>query len=106
VFRGHTNSKNFVGLAVSPEDHLVACGSEESEVVAYSMAWQQPMVSYNFDTYSSSRHRRGGGTSCGTFCSAVAWQPEGAAPGCGPLLAAATSDGKVKILGLRQHKEE
>jgi len=102
VFRGHTNSKNFVGLAVSPEDHLVACGSEESEVVAYSMAWQQPMVSYNFDQYSSSR--RSGG--CGTFCSAVAWQPEGSAPGCGPLLAAATSDGNVKILGLRQHKEE
>lgn len=114
VFRGHTNSKNFVGLAVSPEDHLVACGSEESEVVAYSMAWQQPMVSYKFDKNSRNSNvvQNGGGasctsnTTCGTFCSAVAWQPEGAAPGCGPLLAAATSDGGVKILGLRRHEEE
>jgi E3 ubiquitin-protein ligase RFWD2 len=104
VFRGHANSKNFVGLAVSPHDRLVACGSEESEVVAYSMAWQQPMVSYKFNDNSTSSTRTN--TSCGTFCSAVAWQPEGAAPGCGPLLAAATSDGGVKILGLRQHTEE
>jgi E3 ubiquitin-protein ligase RFWD2 len=118
VFRGHANHKNFVGLAVSPEDHLVACGSENSEVVAYSMAWQQPMVSYKFDknnnasagfTHSrgdNSTNGGGGSGSCSTFCSAVAWQPQGAAPGCGPLLAAATSDGGVKILGLRQHKEE
>ena len=106
VFRGHTNSKNFVGLAVRPEDHLVACGSENSEVVAYSMAWEQPMVSYKFKNNNDTVLRNSSTSTCGTFCSAVAWQPEGAAPGCGPLLAAATSDGGVKILGLRQHKEE
>ncbi len=90
---------------MSPEERLVACGSEESEVVAYSMAWQQPMVSHKFDSASNGRNSRSSESS-GTFCSAVAWQPEGAAPGCGPLLAAATSDGGVKILGLRQHREE
>lgn len=107
VFRGHSNCKNFVGLAVRPEDQLVACGSESSEVFTYSMSWDMPVTSYDFSAASTIE-----GTHCtchtsaGVFCSAVAWQPAGAAPGCGPLLAAAASDGGVNILGLRRLAEE
>ena len=115
VFRGHTNGKNFVGLAVRPEDRLVACGSETKEqgcgpggnptstsssssssssVYAYSMAWECPLTSYEFGTDS-------------VFCSAVAWQPsQGSRSGIGPVLAAATSDGQVSVLGLAMAGEE
>lgn len=107
VFKGHSNCKNFVGLAVRPEDQLVACGSERSEVFTYSMSWDMPVTSYDFSAASTLE-----GTHCtchtaaGVFCSAVSWQPAGAAPGCGPLLAAAASDGGVNILGLRRLAEE
>ena len=33
TFRGHTNEKNFVGLAVNSE--YIACGSETNEVFVY-----------------------------------------------------------------------
>lgn len=100
VFRGHANAKNFVGLAVRPEDRLVACGSECSRVYAYSMAWECPVASADLGVCGCGGC--GEAPAPGLFCTAVTWQPEGAAPGCGPLLAAATSDGGVKVLSLRQ----
>ena len=107
VFRGHVNCKNFVGLAVRPEDQLVACGSETSEVFTYSMSWDEPVTSYDFSASSAvdGLHCRCH-KAAGTFCSAVAWQPATAAPECGPLLAVAASDGGVSVLGLRKLPEE
>jgi len=109
-FSGHCNKKNFVGLSVRPEDELIACGSEGPVVYAYNMAWSEPLVAHELI-----RHKRPAGTDhhhgdrqvtatseAVPFCSAVAWQPATAAPGCGPVLAAATSDGSVRVLALRQ----
>ena len=41
---GHTNSKNFVGLAVRAEDELIACGSEAAACFCYSPHWATPLV--------------------------------------------------------------
>jgi WD40 repeat protein len=104
-FRGHTNSKNFVGLSVRPEDGLVACGSESSQVFAYSLNWDQPLAAHDFG---------GGPPAAGAvaaaragfapFCTAVCWQAATACPGGEPLLAAATSDGGLRVLALRKRQ--
>lgn len=94
IYEGHVNSKNFVGLCVQPEEKLVACGSEGPGVFVYSLAWKCPLTRFDFLGETS---RRGG-----TWCTAVAWQPPAAVPGGSPLLAAASSDGSVKVLELRQ----
>lgn len=44
LFQGHRNEKNFVGLAVRPEDGLLACGSESSAVYAYHTSWSEPLA--------------------------------------------------------------
>jgi E3 ubiquitin-protein ligase RFWD2 len=93
TYSGHPNTKNFVGLSVYPEEGLVACGSEGSSVYTYSLAWEVPLASASLM----------GGEFCqaDALCSAVAWQPAGSLPpGNSPLLAAASSDGHIKVLGL------
>lgn len=98
-FHGHSNRKNFVGLAVAPEHDLIATGSECSRVFAYRTSWGCPLASHCLDD--------GGAASQGSeFVSAVAWQPDPAAGLAvggaeGPLLVAATSGGQVKALQLR-----
>lgn len=94
-FTGHHNYKNFVGLAVRPEDNLVACGSESDHAYAYSMSWEVPLVAHKFTGAGISR-----APGAPPFCCAVAWQPATATPGCPPVLAAATSDGMVRMLAL------
>lgn len=114
-YKGHTNVKNFVGLSVREEDELMACGSEAGQAVAYHRAWSKPLAMHPF---SPSR------VSCQTslqqqqqaaeleqaagqgqeFASAVCWWSEelGAFGGrCGgPVLAAAKSDGDLRLLTL------
>lgn len=93
-FRGHTNSKNFVGLAVRPEGELIACGSETPAAFAYQSSWSTPLAQHPLH-----QGPRGGGDA---FCSAVCWQPAVAGgPGRSPLLAAAMSDGELRVLGLQ-----
>lgn len=93
TYSGHPNTKNFVGLSVYPEEGLVACGSEGSSVYAYSLAWEVPLASASL--------MEGGSCNPDALCSAVAWQPAGSLPpGNSPLLAAASSDGHIKVLGL------
>ncbi|KAL3152751.1 hypothetical protein ABBQ38_012338 [Trebouxia sp. C0009 RCD-2024] len=117
-FVGHKNSKNFVGLAVRPEDGLMACGSETTSVFAYNTHWSAPVaqrdlaVNSNFSwvqpipaeansnavSAASARQKH--------FVSAVDWM-SGACQAQlgfqgGPLLAAAMSTGCVKLLALNQ----
>ena len=97
TYSGHPNSKNFVGLSVQPEAGLVACGSETSSVYAYSLAWELPLASYPLPKNCQD----GQDGQDGGLCSAVAWQPSGCLPpGTSPLLAAAYSDGHVRVLSL------
>jgi WD40 repeat protein len=117
-FRGHTNAKNFVGLSVRPEDGLLACGSETSEVFTYHTSWDKPLATFGLD--SSSCASNGSSSSCSMggapaaaagamgpagvapFVSAVAWQSWQASHSLGlpAVLAAASSMGTIKILSL------
>jgi E3 ubiquitin-protein ligase RFWD2 len=123
VFKGHTNEKNFVGLAVQPSAGLMAVGSETGEVFAYHTSWSDPLARHRLDAapaeqqcvqqltqptavaWSRQLQQR---SAC-----AVAWQPT--APGFGSssrggavggsfgpsaLLAAANSAGECKLLAL------
>jgi hypothetical protein len=111
-FRGHTNAKNFVGLSVRPEDGLLACGSETSEVFTYHTSWDKPLATYGLDSSSCAASGRAGSPSAGVmgppapgvapFVSAVAWQSWQASSylGLPAVLAAASSMGAIKILSL------
>lgn len=106
-YLGHANTKNFVGLSVREDDELMACGSEAGQAVAYHRAWTKPVATHNFgaapllpDQASGSdgqqRQRE--------LTSAVCWWPGelGAFGGscAGPVLAAAQSDGDLRLLTL------
>ena len=85
--------------------HLAASGSEDGTVAL----WSGPNLRKVAARVSPAGSAAITGVQLSPFdenALAVAWQPVGAAPGCGPLLAAATSDGEVKILGLRQLQEQ
>ncbi|GAB4814310.1 hypothetical protein N2152v2_001356 [Parachlorella kessleri] len=121
-FWGHRNSKNFVGLAVRPSDGLLACGSEGplAETCCYNLSWDTPLARCALApagtgsaatpgperaaalTAANAKCGRGpAGSEPEPFCSAVAWQPEAASGQGMPLLAAAMSDGEVRVLGLQ-----
>lgn len=109
--RGHRNSKNFVGLAVRPEQQLVACGSEgpEAETCCYQVSWDAPLARC---ALAAPKAEAGhpvegvqGGAGSSPFCSAVCWQPADASGPAGtPLLAAAMSDGELRVLGLQARR--
>ena len=90
-FRGHVNAKNFVGLAVLEAERLIACGSETGAAVGYHTSWATPLA-----TRAVSCRRANAG---GEFVTAVCWRT-GAADSMGPVLAAALSDGDVRLLRL------
>lgn len=107
-FKGHKNKKNFVGLSIRPEGRLIACGSEDASAFVYCTAWERPVVEHWFSTrYLSDRAEFSDVPAvCDDyFCSAVAWQPAVAHNGP-PILAAATSDGKIRMLSLMQAQDE
>jgi hypothetical protein len=119
--RGHRNSKNFVGLSVRPEDGLVACGSEVPACFAYHENWAAPLAMHAFGAAqqqqappaalpgdSGNSGARGSSPAAGRplstdqFCSAVCWQPATARLGGAPVLAAAMSNGDVRVLELQR----
>jgi WD40 repeat protein len=99
VLRGHTNEKNFIGLAVTPAGYI-ACGSETNEVYTYYSAVPRPLAHHAFseglesDLETMSAVAHGAGASSGQFVSCVAWSSKH-----GTLLAA-NSAGHVKVLEL------
>lgn len=126
VFRGHTNEKNFVGLAVEPCSGLMAVGSETSDVFSYHTSWSSPLARFDLSqqqqqlpqghgngllqrqmqqpvaaTWSPQQQQQ-------QSVSAVAWQPSCAVAGRSEagiyspatLLAAATSAGECRLLSL------
>lgn len=113
TFHGHSNSKNFVGLAVHVGEDLVACGSECSRVFVYRTSWGAPLSTHCLQAAGPAacaspclgRPAAGAGQQAWQqpeFVSAVAWQPPvGGLMGQGPLLVAGTSQGRIKALQLR-----
>ncbi|KAG6557459.1 hypothetical protein Mapa_000732 [Marchantia paleacea] len=88
TLKGHTNEKNFVGLAVNSE--YIACGSESNEVYVYHKAMSKPAAFHRFgspdpeDSDDDSSH----------FISAVCWKSDS------PTMLAANSQGTIKVLVL------
>ncbi|KAG8363275.1 hypothetical protein BUALT_Bualt19G0005200 [Buddleja alternifolia] len=91
TFSGHTNEKNFVGLAVL--DGYIACGSETNEVYAYYRSLPMPITSHKFrsidpisgyEISDSDEH----------FVSSVCWRRKS------EMVVAANSSGSIKVLRL------
>lgn len=91
-FRGHVNEKNFVGLAVLESERLLACGSETGAAVGYHTSWAAPLAVRSVSG--------GRAAACGEFVTAVCWRPGSAESAGEPVLAAALSDGDVRLLQL------
>ena len=101
TFRGHTNEKNFVGLANNGQ--YVACGSENNALYLYAKGLSQPLLHYKFDVVKSALESANNRTANNSgvevedsaeFISAVCWKP-----GSNVILAA-NSQGSIKILEL------
>lgn len=110
VLEGHQNRRNFVGLAVKGEggDALIATGTEENEVVVYSVGAQWPVLSLDFSPERSQAARSEHVSAAEAeqeeervrsrrpFVSALAWQVHNQ---CGALVAA-NSEGVVRIISM------
>ncbi|RZC84914.1 hypothetical protein C5167_047698 [Papaver somniferum] len=89
TFKGHTNEKNFVGLAVS--DGYIACGSETNEIYSYYRSLPMPITSHQFgsiDPISGQESRDDNGQ----FVSSVCWRRKS------NMFMAANSTGTIKVL--------
>ncbi|GER52911.1 E3 ubiquitin-protein ligase COP1 [Striga asiatica] len=88
TYKGHTNEKNFVGLAVNEE--YIACGSETNEVYVYHKAIARPAVLHKFD----SEMEEADDDPSSYFISAVCWKSHS------PTILTANSRGTIKVLVL------
>ncbi|KAL7125735.1 hypothetical protein ABFS83_14G136300 [Erythranthe nasuta] len=91
TFSGHTNKKNFVGLAVL--DGYIACGSETNEVYAYYRSLPMPITSHEFgyvDPISGNETSEGNGQ----FVSSLCWRRKS------QMVVATNSSGSIKVLKL------
>ncbi|XP_052207130.1 E3 ubiquitin-protein ligase COP1-like [Diospyros lotus] len=89
TFRGHTNEKNFVGLAVN--NRHIACGSETNEVFVYHKAISRPVTWHRFGSPIVDETDEDSGS---YFISAVCWKNDS------PTMLAANSQGTIKVLVL------
>lgn len=90
---GHTNDKNFVGLATDGD--YVACGSENNSLYIYYKGLSKHMHAYRFDTVRSMLERERSEEDTNEFVSAVCWRQHSR------VLVAANSQGIIKILELQ-----
>lgn len=91
-FRGHTNEKNFVGLAT--DGNYIACGSENNSLYVYYKGLSNPLLTYKFDVVKSVLNRDHREEDGNEFVSSVAWRENS------NILTAANSQGTIKILEL------
>lgn len=112
VFRGHTNSKHFVGL--STHSQFIACGSETNEVMLYNQSSPTPSLRYKLavpgstgltgDALGSNSEApmmsvgtaasSSGSTAKSPFVSAVCWRTDS------DVLLTANSQGGVWLLSM------
>lgn len=92
TFRGHTNEKNFVGMAAS--DEFLACGSESNEVFVYFKALGAPVARRVFDAPAPGPDAGPALPPDSQFISSVCWQPNSR------MLVAANCMGFIKVLRL------
>lgn len=124
IHGGHAHRRNFVGLSARPSaaGHLVASGSEDGRVAAYTTlhlhrlaSWrlhssrplppsppaqqQKPQLDQQWQRQGAEQPNHQGGA--GEFISSVVWAPLDCAASAAPLLALAGSDGCVNVLELQ-----
>ncbi|XP_041369065.1 E3 ubiquitin-protein ligase COP1-like isoform X2 [Gigantopelta aegis] len=92
TFKGHTNEKNFVGLATDGD--YVACGSENNSLYVYYKGLSKQLMTYKFDTVRSVLEKDRKDEDANEFVSAVTWRPGS------NVIVAANSQGTVKVLEL------
>ena len=92
TFRGHTNDKNFVGLATNGD--YVACGSEDNSLYVYYKGLSSSLLTYRFNVVKSVLNRDQNSDDGNEFISAVTWKANT------NILAAANSQGTIQILEL------
>lgn len=86
TYRGHVNSRSFVGLSVWRNGGLLGCGSESNQVFVYDRRWGQPIWLHGFNNEAVS----GGGG----FVSSICWRQAGEDQ-CS--LVAGGSDGELRV---------
>lgn len=91
-FTGHTNEKNFVGLATDGD--YIACGSENNSLYVYYKGLSMPLLTFKFDTVRSVLEKDKKEDDANEFVSAVCWQ-QGS-----NVVVAANSQGTIKVLEL------
>jgi len=92
-FKGHSNEKNFVGLAT--DGNFIACGSENNSLYVYYKYLSEPLFKYTFDNHRNILDRpRVDPESNNEFVSAVAWKKGS------DVIVAANSQGSIKVLQL------
>ncbi|XP_042503465.1 WD repeat-containing protein RUP2-like [Macadamia integrifolia] len=69
TYRGHVNSRSFVGLSAWMKGGLLGCGSESNEVFVYDKRWGKPVWVRGFE---GEKREKGGG-----FVSSVCWRQRG-----------------------------
>ncbi|KAI0228062.1 E3 ubiquitin-protein ligase COP1 [Lamellibrachia satsuma] len=93
TFRGHSNEKNFVGLATDGD--YVACGSENNSLYIYYKGLSKQLLMFKFDTVRSVLEKeKKDDDDANEFVSAVCWRPGSS------VVVAANSQGIIKVLEL------
>lgn len=92
TFKGHTNEKNFVGLATDGD--YVACGSENNSLYVYYKGLSKQLLTFKFETVKSVLEKNKKEEEVNEFVSAVSWRPGS------NVMVAANSQGTVKVLEL------
>ncbi|PSR93435.1 WD repeat-containing protein [Actinidia chinensis var. chinensis] len=89
TYRGHVNTRRFVGLSAWRGGGLVACGSESNQVFVYDKRWSEPIWVHGIDP--------GAGHGCDPgFVSSVCWR-QAVEDGGGCTLVAGGSDGVLQV---------
>lgn len=91
-FVGHTNEKNFVGLATDGD--YIACGSENNALYIYYKGLTKQLFSFKFDAVRSVLENGRKEDDVNEFVSAVCWRQ------LSNVVVAANSQGIIKILEL------
>ncbi|KAH6835754.1 Transducin/WD40 repeat-like superfamily protein [Perilla frutescens var. hirtella] len=86
-YKGHVNTRRFVGLSVWRDGGLISCGSENNQVYVYDTRWGRPVWVRGLEPGSQPRREPG-------FVSGVCWRPTGE-DRC--MLVVGGSDGMLQV---------
>lgn len=101
TFKGHVNSRRFVGLSVWRGGGLLCCGSEDNRVVVYDQRWGEPVWIQEFEPSAAEPARGCNNTTSHGFVSSVCWRQAGE-DRC--TLVAGGSEGVLQVFSGRRRR--